>query len=211
MNYKPDYQYIPPFELHTLTRVYDFVLILAGFGKKFRGKIVNSVEIKKSDKVLDIGCATGVFLQVLKHKYPEVYIVGIDPDKQALDIARNRLNKFSDVELIQGFGEALPFKNESFDIIFSTLAFHHMPTDIKQKCIIEIYRVLKNRGKLVIVDFGSAKHHWFYKYVTFWETFEYMEGNLQGLIPEFMKQIGFKNIKEDSIKFPVIHKLIGEK
>ncbi len=211
MDYKPQYKYIPPFELHALTRFYDFILILGGFGKKFREKIVNSVEIKDSNKVLDVGCATGVFLQLLKRKYPKACVVGIDPDKQSLGIARRRLNKFSHVELIEGFGEALPFEKESFDIVFSTLVFHHMSTDIKQKCITEIYRILKKGGKLVIVDFGSTKHLWFYKYVTFWEPFEHVKGNLQGLIPEFMKQAGFKNIQEDSIKFPVIHKLIGEK
>lgn len=191
--------------------MYDFILILAGFGKKFRKKIVNSVRINQHDQILDVGCGTGVFLELLKKQYPTVSITGIDPDKQALEIARKRLAKYQDFKLLNGFAESLPFENESFDIVFSTLAFHHMPTEIKEKAIREIYRVLKLDGKLAIVDFGTAKHHWFYRIVTFWEKIEYMEGNLQGLIPKYMEGVGFKNIKEDSLKFPVIHLLTGEK
>ena len=209
MNYQPEYKYIPPFEYHFLTRIYDYILILAGFGRKFREKIVNAVEVKNGQKALDVGCGTGVFLHLLKQKYPGVFAVGIDPDQEALDISAKKFGP--DVKLIKSFAEALPFENESFDIVFSTLAFHHMPTEIKEQAIQEIYRVLKPGGKLVIIDFGTAKHHWFYRIVTFWESFEYMRGNLQGLLPQFMQEAGFKNVKEDSIKFPVIHLLVGNK
>jgi ubiquinone/menaquinone biosynthesis C-methylase UbiE len=211
MDYKPQYKYVPPFEFHLLTRVYDFALILVGFGRKFREKIVNAVEIKDDYKVLDIGCGTGVFLELLKEKYPKTSVVGIDPDKQALSIATKRLSKYQDVRLVNGFAEALPLDNQSADVVFSTLAFHHMPTDIKQKSINEIYRVLKPSGKLVIVDFGSTKHPNLYRFITFWEPVEYMKGNLDGLIPKFMQQTGFKNIKEDAVRFPVIHLVVGEK
>jgi len=211
MAYEPKYDYIPPFEFHPLTRIYDFVLIFAGFGKKFREKIVNSVEIKNADKVLDVGCGTGMFLKLLKEKHDGVEAIGIDPDKGALEIATKRLTKFKDVKLIRGFGETLPFEDETFDIVFSTLAFHHMPTDIKQKAIKEIFRVLKKGGKLAIVDFGTARHHRFYKIILFWEPFEYIKSNLDGVITKFMEEVGFKNVQEDSIKFPIIHLFRGEK
>ncbi len=211
MDYKPHYSYIPPLEFHALTRFYDLALISVGFGKKFRKKIVDAVEVKDSYTILDVGCGTGAFLEILRNRYPKVSAIGIDPDEQALSIASKRLQAYPNVTFINSFAESLPFENDTFDTVYSTLAFHHLPTEIKKKAVEEIYRVLKPRGKLVIVDFGTAKHHRFYRTILFWEPFEYMEGNLQGLIPEFMKKAGFKNITEDSIKFPVIHLLIGAK
>lgn len=205
MDYRPKYEYIPPSGYHWLTKFYDHLLILAGFGRKFREKIVNAIDIKPDDKILDVGCGTGIFLELLKKKYPVVSVIGIDPDQEALSIASKRLSLFQNVKLIKAFAEALPFENESFDIVFSTLVFHHLPNDVKQKAVAEIYRVLKPRGKVVIVDFGTSKHRNKYRFITFWENFEYLEGNLKGLIPEFMKQTGFENIEEDSIRWPVIH------
>ncbi len=211
MDYKPRYKYIPPFEFHPLTRVYDLALILVGFGRKFREKIVNAAEIKDNYCILDIGCGTGVFLELLKEKHPKVSVIGIDPDQQALSIAAKRLSKWQNAKLVNGFAEALSMGDQSADLVFSTLAFHHMPNDIKQKAISEIYRVLKPGGKLVIVDFGSTKYPNLYRFITFWEPFEYMKGNLNGLIPKFMQQAGFKNIKEDAVRFPIIHFVAGEK
>jgi ubiquinone/menaquinone biosynthesis C-methylase UbiE len=205
MEYQPKYKYVPPFELHPLTKFYDFILLLAGFGKKFRQKILGSVKIYDSYQIVDIGCGTGVFLELLKKNYPSISAIGIDPDEQALSIASKRLNKYQNIKLIKSFAEALPLADESMDIVFSTLAFHHMPDDIKLKAIGEIYRVLKIGGQLIIVDFGSSRHPGLYRFITFWEPYEYLRGNLNGLIPWFMKDAGFKNIEIDSLRWPIIH------
>lgn len=211
MEYKSEYKYIPPFEFHPLTNVYDLILILAGFGKKFRKKIVDAVEVRDSYSILDVGCGTGVFLQLLKENYPKVSVIGLDPDKEALSIAAKRLSEYQGVTLINAFAEALPFESEIFDTVYSTLAFHHISPKFKEKAIKEIYRVLKKEGKLVIVDFGTARHHSFYRVILFFEPFEYLENNLRGLLPQYMKNSGFKNIYEDSVKFPVVHLLVGQK
>lgn len=55
---------------------------------------------------------------------------------------------------IKGYGEELPFLNDSFDIVFSRLAFHHF-TDVST-AFSEMVRVLKPGGKLVMIDMEAA-------------------------------------------------------
>jgi 16S rRNA G1207 methylase RsmC len=43
-------------------------------------------------KLLDVGCGTGVDDKYIKNKYPFIDITGIDPDINALNIARHNLN-----------------------------------------------------------------------------------------------------------------------
>lgn len=211
MFYKPDYSYIPPITWSVLTPLYDFFCFLGGLGPGFKARVLNAVEIQDGMKVADIGCGTGVFLKVAKQKFPNVRFVGVDPDKQALGIAERRLAKAGvSVELKNALAESLPLPPESADVCFSTLAFHHMPNEVKRKAIQEIYRVLKQGGKAVIADFGETRSVFFRK-LLFFEKIEYLEGNFRGLIPQYLKEAGFKNVRVASRHFPGIEVVVVEK
>lgn len=159
--------------------------------------------------VADIGCGTGVFLMIAKQKHPNVQFIGLDPDKQALAIAKRRLAKDRlSVELKESFAESLPLADQSVDICFSTLAFHHMPDTIKRNAIEEMYRVLKNGGKAVIGDFGARESTLLPRKVLF---FEELEGNFKGLIPQYLKRANFKNINVANHHFPGIDIVVAEK
>lgn len=202
MNYKPDYKYIPPISWPILTPFYDFSLTLIGLGLRFKTKVLNTMQLREGMTVADIGCGTGVFLKIAKQKYPSVRFVGLDPDKQALGIAERRLMKAHlSVELKEAFAESLPLADQSMDVCFSTLAFHHMPNEVKRKAIQEMRRVLKPGGVAVIADFGESKSIFFRK-ILFFEKLEYLEGNLKGLIPEYLKQAGFTDIQTVVKHFP---------
>jgi ubiquinone/menaquinone biosynthesis C-methylase UbiE len=61
--------------------------------------------------------------------------------------------------------EQLPFSDQTFDVVFSTLMMHHLPAPLKRQGLAEIARVLKPSGRLVIGDFvrkqdrtGRAAH-----------------------------------------------------
>ncbi|MFY9463157.1 MAG: class I SAM-dependent methyltransferase [Candidatus Sungiibacteriota bacterium] len=85
--------------------------------------------------------------------------IGLDLDKPSLSVAERRIAKSHlSVELKEAFAESLPLADQSIDICFSTLAFHHMPDSVKRDAIKEIYRVLKNSGTIVIADFGARKN-----------------------------------------------------
>jgi ubiquinone/menaquinone biosynthesis C-methylase UbiE len=48
--------------------------------------------------------------------------------------------------------EDLPFENASFDAVVSSLFFHHVPLDLKEKAFAEAWRVLRTSGKLIVAD-----------------------------------------------------------
>ncbi len=204
MSYKPKYKYLPPLSWSVLTPLYDFGCTITGLGKRFKTKVLSAVLLRDSMVVADIGCGTGVFLKIAKQKYPRVQFVGLDPDKQALAIAERRFTKAGlSVELREAFAESLPLESQSVDVCFSTLAFHHMPDEVKYKAIQEMYRVLKPAGMAIIADFGETKSKLFRK-MLFFERLEYLEGNFKGLIPQYFKKVGFKTPEVVGAHFPWI-------
>lgn len=104
-------------------------------------KILNFIE-GEGNKVLDIGCRDGYIGGLIKEKGNVVY--GIDNSKEALERAAKRgiIVSLGNVE------EGLPYENEFFDYIFAGEVIEHIyDTDFFLK---EIYRVLKNKGYLVL-------------------------------------------------------------
>ena len=211
MPYKPDYKYIPPFAWPVLTPRYDFLLLITGLGPRFKSKVLNSVSLRDGMIVADIGCGTGVFLKIAKQKYPNASFIGIDPDEQALGIAERRFAKAGlSIELKKAFAESLPLDDQSVDVCFSSLAFHHMPDTIKNLAIKEIYRVLKTGGRVVIADFGERSRTLLRK-TLFFENLEYIDGNFKGLVPKYLQEENFKNIKVVNHHFPSIDIIVAEK
>jgi len=96
--------------------------------------------VGKGNYVLDIGCNDGSLTQEIAKNNKTV---GLELSKGAVDLAKK---KGLDVE--QGSVYALPFENETFDVVhFSEVIEHLLDTN---KALQEIYRVLKKGGKLVV-------------------------------------------------------------
>lgn len=98
-------------------------------------------------RFLDLGCGTGwLSLEVLRHYTPEM-VVGLDFSRRALLLARDHLPK--DLVWVQGDGVRLPFRDQTFDHVFSFGSLEHFP-DIPG-ALREIHRILTEDGKLVVV------------------------------------------------------------
>ena len=204
MTYKPHYQYIPPITWSILTPLYDFCCTVTGLGIGFKKKVLASTRLLDGMVVADVGCGTGMFLKAAKERYPRVEFLGVDPDRKALAIAQRRLRCAGlEVTLQESFAESLPFTDRSIDVCFSSLAFHHMPDEVKRKAIGEMHRVLKCGGIAVIADFGETKSTFWRKWL-FFERVEYLEGNFKGLIPQYFKEAGFKAPVVIGSHFPAI-------
>jgi ubiquinone/menaquinone biosynthesis C-methylase UbiE len=75
-----------------------------------------------------------------------------------IDMARRKALKAGmDVNFRVGLAQALPFADKTFDLVVSQLAIHHLPGDLKVRAFGEMYRVLKPKGRCVIVDFEPPK------------------------------------------------------
>ncbi|MEM9540898.1 MAG: class I SAM-dependent methyltransferase [Cyanobacteria bacterium P01_E01_bin.42] len=100
--------------------------------------------------LLDVACGTGRSLRFLQKTFPKMALYGIDLSEPYLRKARERLGK--SVSLKQGKGEALPYPNDFFTAVTSTFLFHELPAPIRQKILVECYRVLKPGGIFVLCD-----------------------------------------------------------
>ncbi|MBI2175948.1 class I SAM-dependent methyltransferase [Candidatus Woesearchaeota archaeon] len=107
--------------------------------------------------VLELGCGVGITTRFIASKFAKAKIVAVDYESQ-IRIARKR--NLPNVRFVAGDATKLQFNNNSFDAVFESFAFHHIPG--YGKAIEEAYRVLKPGGKFWIVDFAlkSLPFHW---------------------------------------------------
>ena len=113
-------------------------------GMKILEKLAND-----ADSILDLGCGEGTRLNLL---VTQGRGVGIDISSKAISLAKE---KYPDFDFRVGDLEKLPFKNKSFDLVYSAFVFEHL--DNPEKVIKEAIRVLTPGGKLVVIapNFGA--------------------------------------------------------
>jgi ubiquinone/menaquinone biosynthesis C-methylase UbiE len=123
--------------------------------QQMRQKTINLASLQRGERVLDVGCGTGTLaLEAARHTGKAGRVVGIDPSKQQLDRARSKADRHNvPVDFQIGVIEQLPFPDQTFDVVLSTLMMHHLPAPLKLQGLAEIARVLKPGGRLVIADF----------------------------------------------------------
>jgi len=133
-------------------------LLLLGREHAFRERLVRLARLEPGQSVLDIGCGTGSLAIAAKRRVgPSGTVQGIDASPEMIARARRKASKTGvDVLFTSGVVEALPFPDEHFDAVLSTLMLHHLPRDARQQCAREMRRVLKPGGRVLAVDFGRA-------------------------------------------------------
>ena len=105
--------------------------------------------------MLDVGCGIGTLaLEVARRVGRAGRVAGIDPGTEQIARARSKATRrHVHIDFQIGVIEQLPFPDQSFDVVLSTLMMHHLPANIKRQGLAEITRVLKPGGRLVIADF----------------------------------------------------------
>ena len=100
------------------------------------------------ERVLDVGCGTGVFLQALLQAQPSVEAVGVEPVPAMLAQAGRRLR--DSVILVRAWAADLPFPDAAFDAVVCNSAFHYFPDPAA--ALTEMRRVLAPGGRLLLID-----------------------------------------------------------
>jgi ubiquinone/menaquinone biosynthesis C-methylase UbiE len=124
-----------------------------------RLKTAKLARVQPGDKVLDVGCGTGTLaLEVARREGRVGRVTGIDPSTEQIVRARSKAARHHvPIDFQIGVIEHLPFPDQMFDVVLSTLMMHHLPTPLKRQGLAEIARVLKPGGRLIIADFKSKK------------------------------------------------------
>jgi ubiquinone/menaquinone biosynthesis C-methylase UbiE len=121
---------------------------LAFLFQQMNGVTLREMEAREGERILDIGCGRAIDAIELAKRGGSCF--GLEPSRQMISHAKERIAESNtEVTLIRGIGEYLPFKNCSFDKVICKGALDHFPNPAK--ALEEIARVLKPEGKAIIV------------------------------------------------------------
>jgi len=152
-NTKSEQTFLPAANWDWLLPIYDPFVKLLG-GEAARKQLIEQAHLQPGHNVLDVGCGTGTLAVLAKRFHPEVSVNGLDPDPKALSRARSKAARARvSVNFDQGFGDHLPYAAATFDRVFSSLMYHHIPSQQKEAVLREVHRVLKPGGEFHLCDF----------------------------------------------------------
>lgn len=135
---------------------YDSVvnILTLGQAQRLRNMTIDLAMLKSGENLLDVGCGTGgVTIPGKKRVGQNGKAAGIDPSPEMIAVASQKASRMGlEIDFRLGVIETLPYPDESFDVVTSSLMMHHLPQDLQVKGMAEIYRVLKPGGRLLIAD-----------------------------------------------------------
>ena len=107
----------------------------------------------KFESVLEIGASAGYRLQGIKNKFDIQYLLGVEPSIEAIKYGKKN---FPSIKFINGTMDDLKsIKDSTIDLIIIGFVFYVVDRNLLYKCISEVDRVLKDKGKVVLIDFYS--------------------------------------------------------
>lgn len=111
--------------------------------------LLRMLELKKDDSVLDLACGQGYFSRWVKNA--GVNVTGVDLSKELISLAKE---KTKDITYVVAPANDTKLKKESFDKIFTVLAFENIK-DI-DGVMLEVKRLLRKEGKFLLVMLHPA-------------------------------------------------------
>ncbi|XWK87296.1 MAG: methyltransferase domain-containing protein [Phormidium sp.] len=175
----------------TISRI--SALSVGGEGR-FRQLALQGLSINSQTKILDLCCGSGQATQVLVQYSQNV--VGLDASPLSLQRAKNNV---PEAEYVEAFAEDMPFADNTFDLVHTSVAMHEMKPEQLRQIFSQVYRVLKPGGIFTLVDFHAPTNPmfwpaisifmWLFETETAWEL---INTDLLGLLRSF----GFEELQQ---------------
>ena len=214
-----------------ISGTYDLINIISSFGidRYWRYRLVNSIKLNSNQKLLDVATGTGDVAFGFLKKY-NVAITGLDIAKNMIQISKNKALKFSgNIEFKVGDAENMNFENSYFDALTISFGFRNLGS--YDKALSEFHRVLKNNGKLAILEFSKPTSKWFAPFFRFYfnkvvprigallsrkDAYLYLPESVDYFLTrddlcKKMNNAGFKNVIYKDYTFGIATLYIGDK
>jgi ubiquinone/menaquinone biosynthesis C-methylase UbiE len=127
-------------------------------GKRWRDGLLDRLELRPGQRVLDVGSGTGRLASALADRVgPGGSVEGVDAGSEMVARAeKNNRRRRRPVTFTAARAQELPFPDESFDAVTCTLALHHVAPDHRAAAVAEMRRVLRPGGQVLIAEFDGA-------------------------------------------------------
>jgi ubiquinone/menaquinone biosynthesis C-methylase UbiE len=143
----PDYTNKMNKEYNWMAKGYDAFMVVFPLWKIWIKKVIPHIE---GTKILEVSFGSGYLMKEYAQNDFDIY--GIDYNEKMLEIASKKMNSIEiSTKLSIANVETLPFPENTFDTVINTMAFTGYPNG--DKAMSEFKRVLKEDGKLLLVDF----------------------------------------------------------
>ena len=151
---------------------YDFLNRLLSLGQdvRWRKALKKFLPACWGQTILDLATGTADVLIVLAKNNPKIHRgLGVDPAIKMLEIGRHKIKAHhldDRLELAQGDAQALPFLDGTFDCVTIAFGIRNIP-DLRL-ALLEMYRVTKQGGRVLILEFSKPENpllkcgHWLY-------------------------------------------------
>jgi ubiquinone/menaquinone biosynthesis C-methylase UbiE len=190
-------RYIPALSFRWLTALYDPLLKWGMREHTFKQRLLDRAAVRAGQHALDLGCGTGTLTLMLKRAVPGANVTGIDGDRQVLAIARSKAKRArADIAWDYGLAAKLPYPDNSFDAVLSSLVLHHLATVDKRLAFQEIRRILRPGGRFVMLDFGPPFDPLTQIQALVMRHLEETADNFSGRIQVLLTDSGFQGVVE---------------
>ena len=190
--------FIPALGFDRLTPLFDPMIAVLGRDRRVKGRVLDLATLREGESALDIGCGTGTLAIAAHERSSKSEIFGLDADPKILNRARRKATGAgADVRFDEGFSTELPYPDARFDVVMSTLFFHHLRDADKERTLREVLRVLRPGGRLVVGDLGRPQDpvmRLVFSIVRLVDGRETTELSLRGGLPDMVSAAGFSDV-----------------
>jgi demethylmenaquinone methyltransferase / 2-methoxy-6-polyprenyl-1,4-benzoquinol methylase len=212
---------------------YDFLnrLLSLGIDKRWRRFAVGKIFVSGSGSVLDVATGTGdVALEIADQTPAGVSIVGVDFCKEMVDLGRVKVQESRHAGRISfevAPCEDIPFSDKTFEA--ATIAFGIRNVVDRVKGLSEMHRVLKDGGRIVILEFSTptspifrALYHFYFLKIlpaiggmfSKHSAYQYLPDSVlefpsRDTFKSMMSQVGFRNVQHFDLTFGIATVYVG--
>ena len=221
---------------NAISRRYDLLNRILSLGQdvSWRRKLVKHVPQRAGVKVLDLATGTADVAITLAQQCPQIQTaVGIDMAANMLAIGRQKIERLrltSKITLQEADVQALPFVDDSFDVLTIAFGIRNIP-DLRL-ALLEMYRVVRPGGRVLILEFSMPKNfllraghvlylRWAVPSIGFllsghYRAYKYLNQTVEQFpygdrFCKILKQMGFKNIQAHPLMGGVATIYVGDK
>lgn len=202
----------PALGFHALTPLYDRVVAVTTRERTFKQALLDQAAIEPGQRVLDVGCGTGTLAIAAQRRQPGVQVSALDADPVILAIAARKARRAGvDIAFDLGRSSALPYADERFDRVLSSLFFHHLSWGDKLLTAHQMHRVLRPAGELHVADWGRAGgmvSRTAFLAIQLLDGFDTTGDNVAGLLPVLFGSAGFRHV-EETRRIPTVFGIVS--